>query len=267
MSSSSNSGGGAAAALHGAAPLALFVGTALLCVAKAALSPSGARPVPSPPPPSPPTPPRSVLVVGIAGGSGSGKTTLSRALYDSLGASNCAYIMHDSYYKDVSGLTLAERERLNYDHPDQLDTALLVEHVRGLKSRQGVDIPTYDFATHSRTSTVTRLEPRPVVIVEGILIFTDPVLCELLDLKVFVDADCDVRLLRRIERDTAERGRSFQSVVEQYLTTVRPMYHKFVKQSRDNADLVVPSHSGIERAHECIVARLHRFLAETKSDD
>jgi len=205
----------------------------------------------------------SVLVVGIAGGSGSGKTTLAAALFKALGEEQCAYIMHDSYYKDVTHLSSQERDGLNFDHPDQLDTTLLVEHIRELRNGRPVSVPTYDFATHSRTKVVTRVSPRPVVIVEGILIFTDTSLCSLLDLRVFVDTDCDVRLIRRIERDTTERGRTLASVVTQYMTTVRPMYHRFVKVSKDNADMIIP-HGLNEGALACLVARLEQFCRMQK---
>lgn len=215
--------------------------------------------------------PRGVLVVGIAGGSGSGKTTLAKAIYDSLGYAKCAYITHDSYYKDAGSLSQEERGQLNFDDPKQLDTALLVEHVRELRAHRAVALPTYDFATHRRTKEVVFQSPRPVVIVEGILIFADPALCSLLDLKVFVDTDSDVRLVRRIARDIKERGRTFESVVDQYMSTVRPMFHKYVGPSKANADMVVPADCGSQHninvhALDCIVARLRSFLDQNEEE-
>ena len=182
-----------------------------------------------------------VLVVGIAGGSGSGKTTLAQAIYDALGReSYVTFISHDSYYKDLSGWDMEEREKQNFDHPNSLDTDLLVEHVRKLKAGEDVMVPTYDFGTHSRTDKTTIAQSRQVIIIEGILIFTDPVLASLLDVKIFVDTESDVRLIRRIERDCQERGRTLTQVVEQYTKTVRPMHLEFVEPSKRQADLIVP---------------------------
>jgi len=203
-----------------------------------------------------------VMVVGIAGGSGSGKTTLALALHKALGKMNCAYLTHDSYYKDMRHLSLQEKEKLNFDHPDALDTALLVEHIQQLKRRKVARVPTYDFSTHSRLETVVEVEPRTIVLVEGILLFSDPALVQLMDLKVFVDTDCDIRLIRRIRRDTMERGRTFESVIQQYTTSVRPMYNKYVKPSMSIADLVVP-HGMNSRALECILSMLRHFLYES----
>lgn len=206
-----------------------------------------------------------IMVIGIAGGSGSGKTTLASSIYNALGKANCAYIMHDSYYKDMTHLTLREKEKLNFDHPESLDTALLVEHVQLLKSNKPANIPTYNFSTHSRSETVVVI-PRPIVIVEGILIFTDPTLCGLFDLKVFVDTACDIRLIRRIKRDTQERGRTFDSVIDQYTQTVRPMYHKYVKSSMTNADMVI-QHGINAQAQDCIVSYLKKFVEDGYSGD
>lgn len=180
------------------------------------------------------------IVIGIAGGSGSGKTTLAQAIYKEIGEDIITYISHDSYYKDISHLPFEQREKQNFDHPDSLDTALLVEHVKLLKSGQGVNIPIYSFSTHSRESGSVPAQPRPVILVEGILIFSDPALFNLFDIKIFVDTDDDIRLIRRIQRDTAERGRSVTGVVNQYLATVRPMHLEFVEPSKRNADIIVP---------------------------
>lgn len=179
------------------------------------------------------------VTIGIAGGTGAGKSTLARAVYDSLGHEHCAYLMHDSYYKDISHLSFEERAATNFDHPDSVDTELLVEHVKSLKAGLSIEVPNYDFSTHSRTDEVTVVEPRKVVLVEGILIFSDPKLVEEMGIKVFVEADSDVRLMRRISRDTAERGRSVDEVLAQYSETVRPMHEEFVEPSKLSADIIV----------------------------
>ena len=182
-----------------------------------------------------------VIVVGIAGGSGSGKTTLAKAIYEEMGDENVVYISHDSYYRDISHLSLEDRGECNFDHPDSLETSLLIEHIKQLKAKIGVHIPSYDYATHSRvTNSGEDARSRPIIIVEGILILSDPELHELIDIKIFVDTDDDIRLIRRIQRDTAERGRTVQSVVSQYLRTVQPMHIQFVVPSKRNANIIVP---------------------------
>ena len=185
------------------------------------------------------------ITIGIAGGTGAGKTTLARAVYEALGSdSNVAYLCHDSYYKDITHLTIDERAKTNFDHPDSLDTDLLIEHVQQLKGGEAVAVPTYDFTKHARTSEVTMVEPKKVVLVEGILIFSDKNLVDQLDVKVFVEADSDIRLMRRISRDTVERGRSVDEVMSQYLSTVRPMHEEFVEPSKRRADVIVHSLDG-----------------------
>ncbi|GMH76429.1 hypothetical protein TrVE_jg11950 [Triparma verrucosa] len=182
-----------------------------------------------------------ILVVGIAGGSGSGKTTLAQAIYTALGReNNVTFISHDSYYKDLSSWTMAQREQQNFDHPNSLDTDLLVGHIEQLRSGSSVLIPNYDFSTHSRTAEKTVARPRRVILVEGILIFTEPRLTELLDVKIFVDTESDVRLIRRVTRDCQERGRSLDQVLDQYMRTVRPMHNEFVEPSKRQADIIVP---------------------------
>lgn len=188
-----------------------------------------------------------VIVIGVAGGSGAGKTTLARSIHQAFSDSdNIAYIVHDSYYKDISHLTFEERGKTNFDHPDSLDTSLLIQHVKDLKNGKAAHIPNYDFSTHMRTKEVTIQQPKKIVLVEGILIFSDPELVRELDIKVFVDADADIRLARRIARDVAERGRTSEQVVEQYLETVRPMHEEFVEPSKRVADIVVHSHHGVD---------------------
>jgi uridine kinase len=181
-----------------------------------------------------------IIVIGIAGGSGSGKTTLSKAIYDAIGAENICYISHDSYYKDLSHLTLAERENYNFDHPLALDTPLLISHVKALKEKKTVHIPMYDFSIHTRRNETEILSPKPVILVEGILIFQEAALFEHFDIKIFVDTEDDIRLVRRIRRDTVERGRTIDSVLQQYIKTVRPMHLQFVEPSKRNADIIVP---------------------------
>jgi uridine kinase len=181
-----------------------------------------------------------VVVIGVAGGTASGKSTIVRAITDALGPQAVSVISHDSYYRDRSAVPQHERELLNYDHPDALDSSLLVEHLRELRAGHPVNVPVYDFATHSRLERVLRVEPRPVLIVDGILILADPALRELMDIRVFVDTDADLRLVRRIERDIKARGRTFQSVIRQYLETTRPMHLEFVEPSKRYAHVILP---------------------------
>ena len=180
------------------------------------------------------------VIIGIAGGSGSGKTTVVRRLMSSLGDDKVSVLEHDRYYRDRSDLRLEERAALNYDHPDSLETNLLVEHVTRLRAGEAVNAPQYDFARHNRLDTTDPVQPRAAVIVEGILIFADAALRSLMDVKVFVDADDDTRFIRRLQRDIAERGRTVPSVIEQYLGTVKPMHLEFVEPSKRYADIIVP---------------------------
>ncbi len=180
------------------------------------------------------------IVIGIAGGTGSGKTTLTHKLRAQFGANEVSVINHDSYYKRHDELPYEQRCKLNYDHPDSFDTPLLIEHLEKLRGGESVEVPVYDYSIHNRSDRTMRVNPAPVVIVEGILIFASPELCRLMDLKVFVDTDADVRILRRIVRDVKDRGRTLDSVVSQYLTTVKPMHEQFVEPSKRKADLIVP---------------------------
>jgi len=184
-------------------------------------------------------PTRSV-VIGVAGGSGSGKTTVIRRIVESLGNDQVTLLEHDRYYRDRSELRLEERAAMNYDHPDSLETDLMVRHLNELREGRSVEVPTYDFARYARMATTETAQPRRVIIAEGILIFADPALRALLDVKVFVDADDDIRFIRRLTRDVAERGRTMDSVVEQYQSTVKPMHLEFVEPSKRYADVIVP---------------------------
>ena len=180
------------------------------------------------------------VVIGIAGGSGSGKTTVVRRLMASLGDDQVSILEHDRYYRDRSDLRLEERAALNYDHPDSLETDLLVQHVQALRTGSPVEAPQYDFARHNRLEARDTIQPRAAIIVEGILIFADKALRSLMDVKVFVDADDDTRFIRRLQRDISERGRTVQSVIDQYLGTVKPMHLEFVEPSKRYADIIVP---------------------------
>ena len=180
------------------------------------------------------------LVIGVAGGSGSGKTTVVRKIVDALDDARVTVLEHDRYYRDRNDLRFEERLALNYDHPDSLETNLLVEHVQTLKAGRSVDVPVYDFARHTRQATRDRLSPRTAVIIEGILIFADAELRSLMDVKVFVDTDDDTRFIRRLQRDVSERGRTVDSVIDQYLSTVKPMHLEFVEPSKRYADVIVP---------------------------
>ena len=184
--------------------------------------------------------PRPPVVIGVAGGSGSGKTTVVRRIVESLGPDRVNILEHDRYYRDRNDLRLEERAALNYDHPDSLETDLLVEHVRLLKAGHAVQVPLYDFTRYARRPETETVVPRKAIIVEGILIYTDRALRDLMDVKVFVDADADTRFIRRLQRDIAERGRSVDSVVDQYLGTVKPMHFDFVEPTKRYADLIIP---------------------------
>jgi uridine kinase len=180
------------------------------------------------------------VIIGVAGGSGSGKTTVVREIIRNLGKSDVTVIHHDSYYRDVSHLSFDERTRINYDHPNSLETALLVSHLHQLKTGRSVEVPVYDFAEHNRSVTTESAEPRRVIIVDGLLILWDADLRNLMDIKVFVDTDSDLRFIRRLRRDIQERGRTAESVIEQYTLTVRPMHLEFVEPSKRYADVIIP---------------------------
>ena len=182
----------------------------------------------------------SSFVIGVAGGSGSGKTTVVRRIVDSLGPEQVTWLDHDRYYRARHDLRLEERAALNYDHPDALETDLMVEHVRALKAGTAVDVPQYDFTRHARLSETETFQPRRALIVEGILVFTDAALRELMDIKVFVDTDSDTRFIRRLQRDVAERGRTMDSVIDQYQHTVKLMHLEFVEPSKRYADVIIP---------------------------
>jgi uridine kinase len=180
------------------------------------------------------------VVIGVAGGSGSGKTTVVRRIVESLGDERVTVLDHDRYYRDRSELRLEERATLNYDHPDSLETDLMVRHLLELRAGRAVEVPTYDFARYARRAATETAQPRRAIIAEGILIYTDAALRDLMDVKVFVDTDDDTRFIRRLRRDVAERGRTMESVIEQYLATVKPMHLEFVEPSKRYADIIIP---------------------------
>lgn len=182
----------------------------------------------------------SSFVIGVAGGSGSGKTTVVRRIVDSLGPEHVTLLDHDRYYRDRNDLRLEERAALNYDHPDSLETDLMVEHMRRLKAGHAVEAPRYDFTRHARLAEKDTVQPRRALIVEGILVLTDAALRDLMDIKVFVDTDSDTRFIRRLQRDVAERGRTMASVIDQYQSTVKPMHLDFVEPSKRYADVIIP---------------------------
>jgi uridine kinase len=198
----------------------------------------------------------SPVTIAVAGGTGSGKTTIANEIVKRVGADRIAYIQHDSYYYDLGRLPLDPRNLPNFDHPDALETDLLIEHLRALKADRAVDIPVYDFTTHRRMPHTRRVEPHPVILVEGLLIFVEARLRELFDVKIFVDTDGDIRFIRRLRRDIAERGRSMESVVDQYLSTVRPMHLEFVEPSKRYADVIIPEGGFNTVALDMVVARI-----------
>lgn len=204
------------------------------------------------------------LVIGVAGGSGSGKTTVAQAILHRATPGVVAYIQHDSYYKDLSALSPAHRKTTNFDHPDSLESELMAEHIRALRGGQAVDIPSYDFTTHTRRTEMVHVEPRPILLVEGILLYVEAELRELCDVKLYVDTDADLRFIRRLQRDISERGRTTESVIQQYFATVRPMHLEFVEPSKRYADLIIPYGGFNKVALEFVLARIEARLREYK---
>ncbi len=201
------------------------------------------------------------LVIGIAGGSGSGKTTVAQEILNRVGADQIAFLQHDSYYRDLSGLPPTQRAELNFDHPNSLETVLLIEHIISLKEQNSVAVPIYDFATHSRTNQTFTVAPRPVILVEGILLFVEIELRKLFDIKIFVDTDSDIRFIRRLQRDITERGRTTDSVIKQYISTVRPMHLDFVEPSKRYADVIIPEGGFNTAALDMVAARIQTLTS------
>lgn len=207
------------------------------------------------------------VALGVAGGTGSGKTTVAEAILETIGRQRISFLAQDSYYRDVDWQSDEQLRQHNFDHPDALDHELLVEHLRLLKSGQDVEVPIYDFVTHRRTADTAPMPARPVILLEGILLLASARLRELLDFKVFVDTDADVRLMRRIRRDMSERGRDLDDILRQYAETVRPMYLEFVEPSRRWADVIVPEGGENRVAVEMVIARLEGILGVERPEN
>ena len=199
---------------------------------------------------------RKPLVIGIGGGTGAGKTTIARAITSELAVGSVAYLQHDAYYRDRPDLSDEDRAKVNYDHPESLENELLVHHIDALCAGEAIERPNYDFVQHRRLTETTRVEASPVVVVEGILLFSDPLLNARYDIKIFIDTPADIRVLRRIRRDLEKRGRSFDDVRRQYYATVRPMHEAFVEPTKYKADLIVPEGGNTRVAIELIVQRI-----------
>lgn len=205
---------------------------------------------------------RKPIIIGVTGGSGGGKTSVSRAILDSFPNARIAMIQHDSYYKDQAHLSFEERVKTNYDHPLAFDTDFMIEQLKELLKGRPVDIPVYDYKAHTRSDKTFRQEPQDVIIVEGILVLEDERLRDLMDIKLFVDTDDDIRIIRRIKRDMMERGRSLDSIIEQYTTVVKPMYHQFIEPSKRYADIIVPEGVSNVVAIDLINTKIASILAE-----
>ena len=202
------------------------------------------------------------IVIGIAGGTGSGKTTVANMILQRVGGDRIAYLPHDAYYRDLDELPPNQHASVNFDHPDSLDSALMAEHITTLKRWQPVELPIYDFTRHSRTGQTRHIEPQRVIIVEGILIFAEKTLRDLFDIKIFVDTDADIRFIRRLQRDIAERGRTTESVIHQYISTVRPMHLEFVEPSKRYADVIIPEGGLNTVAMDMVTARIEAMLGK-----
>jgi uridine kinase len=210
-----------------------------------------------------PVPSADIFVLGIAGGTGSGKTTVAENVMSALPPGSAVLIAHDSYYRDRSGMAPSDRERINFDHPDAIETEFLERHLQDLRAGRAIEVPQYDFRQHARRTETVRVAPAPVVLVEGILVLAEERLRAQMDLKIFVDTDADVRLMRRIERDMAQRGRTFEQVRDQYEATVRPMHMAFVEPSKRFADLILPEGGENRPALDAIVGRLLHTLGRS----
>lgn len=201
------------------------------------------------------------VVIGVAGGTGSGKSTVAQRILKRAGTRQISLIQHDAYYKDLSDLPLSQRAMFNFDHPSALDNELLISHLQALKAGQAIEMPVYDFRTHTRTGETRTVGPNRAILVEGILIFADEKLRQMLDVKIYVDTDADIRFIRRLQRDIAERGRTMDSVIHQYLATVRPMHEEFVEPSKRYADIIIPEGGFNEVAIDMIATRIQALLS------
>jgi uridine kinase len=208
---------------------------------------------------------RKPLVIAIAGGSGSGKTTVANVILESVGVNRIVYLPHDAYYRDLSAMDEHLRSKVNFDHPNSLETELLITHIKELKKWHPIEMPIYDFTTHTRTKQTKKIVPQLIIVVEGILIFAEPKLRELFDVKIFVDTDDDIRFIRRLERDIAERGRNMENVIKQYLNTVRPMHIDFVEPSKRFADIIIPEGGQNQVALDMVISRIEALLKPVES--
>ena len=200
------------------------------------------------------------VIIGVTGGSGSGKTTVSRAIFEQLHGHSLLMLQEDSYYNDQSDMPFEERIKTNYDHPNAFDTELLVKQLKDLLDWKTIEKPIYDYTEHTRSSEVEKVEPKEVIILEGILVLNDPALRDLMDIKIFVDTDDDIRIIRRIQRDIEERGLSLQSVIDQYKSTVKPMYHQFIEPTKRYADIIVPEGGENQVAIDLLVTKVRDIL-------
>ena len=203
------------------------------------------------------------MIIGISGGTGSGKTTVAQKIIAPVGAGNVVYLQQDSYYRNLGDMPLDLRHRVNYDHPDAFDTDLLMNHLEALRAGEGIEQPIYDYPTHSRKAETIRVDPRPIILVEGILVFVNPQMRSLMDLKIFVDTDADIRFIRRLDRDVHERGRSVESVITQYQTTVRPMHLQFVEPSKRYADIIIPEGGFNDVGIDLVAGKIKSLLGQS----
>lgn len=203
------------------------------------------------------------MIIGISGGTGSGKTTVAQKIINSVGAENVVFLQQDSYYRNLGDMPLELRHKVNYDHPDAFDTELMTNHLAALRAGLHIEQPIYDYATHSRKPETIHVEPREVIIVEGILVFNNPDLRNLMDMKIFVDTDADIRFIRRLHRDLNERGRSAESIIEQYINTVRPMHMQFVEPSKRYADVIIPEGGNNQVGIDLVTGKIRSILARS----
>lgn len=201
------------------------------------------------------------MIIGICGGTGSGKTTIARKIVDAVGKENVILVEQDSYYRNLSDMPLDERHQANFDHPDAIDSDMLVNHLKRLKGGHAIEMPVYDFKSHTRSDVTEHIDPKPVVLVEGILIFSETRVLDILDVRVFVDTPDDIRFIRRLRRDIAERGRTVESVVAQYFATVRPMHFEFVEPSKRNADIIIPEGGNTDIGIEFLCSKIREELS------
>jgi uridine kinase len=207
------------------------------------------------------------MIIGISGGTGSGKTTVAQKIIASVGADNVIYLQQDSYYRNLGDMPVELRHRVNFDHPNALDNDLMMNHVEALRAGESIEQPIYDYATHSRKAETLRVEPRPIIIVEGILVFVDAKMRQLMDLKIFVDADADIRFIRRLDRDVHERNRSVESIISQYTMTVRPMHLQFVEPSKRYADIIIPEGGHNDVGIDLVTGKIKSILAGAVEQD